>query len=130
MARIEWVRHRLENWSRWCAQSDSGGLGFPSQSAFARLGGVTAGRGESVVPLSAIDACEIQQAVDSFKGTQSHLYLVLTLIYAKSLPRNIVAKKMCRAESTILRNLEDADHAIDRWLSDRKQARERAAVAA
>lgn len=130
MARIEWVRHRLENWARWCVQSDSGGLGYPSQSAFARLGGTTAGRGESVVPLCSIDACEIQQAVDSFKGTQSHLYLVLTLIYAKGLPRHLVAKRMCRAESTIKRNLEDADHAIAHWLTERKRARDRCMVAA
>ena len=130
MARIEWVRHRLENWARWCVQSDNGGLGFPRQSAFARLGGTSAGRGESHVPLSSIDACEIQAAVDSFKGTQSHLYLVLTLIYAKGLPRHMVAKKMCRAESTIKRNLEDADHAIAHWLTERKRARDRCAVAA
>lgn len=123
MARIEWVRYRLEGWSRWCMQQDSGGLGYPKQSAFARLGG-KGSRAESVIPLNSIEASETNEAVESLKMTQSHLYLVLTLTYAKCLPRHMVAKKMCRAESTVKRNLEDADHAIARWLSDRKRMRE------
>ena len=45
---------------------------------------------------------------------------MLTLLYAMGLPRHLVAIRMCRAESTIKRQLEDADHAIARWLQDRK----------
>lgn len=120
MARIEWVRHRLERWAVWCSQQDAGALGFPKQSAFARLGG-KGSRAEAVVPISSIEAAETNDAVESLKGRQSHLYLVLTLIYAQGLPRHTAAKRMGRAESTVKRNLEDADHAIARWLGERKE---------
>lgn len=129
MARIEWVTQRLEEWSRWCMQKDSGGLGYPSQSAFARLGG-KGSRAESVVPTISIQASETNEAVDSLKMTQSHLYMVLTLTYAQRLPRHLVAKRMCRAESTVKRNLEDADHAIARWIGDRKVIQDKARAAA
>lgn len=124
MARIEWVRHRLEEWSRWCMQRDTGGSGYPSQSAFARLGG-KGSRAESVVPTISLQASETNTAVESLKYTQSHLYLAVTLTYAKCLPRNAVAKRMCRAESTVSRNLEDADIAIARWFNERKAQRDK-----
>jgi DNA-directed RNA polymerase specialized sigma24 family protein len=119
MARLDWVRSRLENWSRWCQQQDSGGLGYPSMCAFARLGG-RSGRSEASIPIINIDASEIDQAVKSLQGRQSHLYLVLTLHYAQGLPRHLVAKRMGRTERTVRQNLEDADHAIARWLEDKR----------
>ena len=123
MARIEWVRHRLENWARWCAQQDNNGLGYPKQSAFARLGG-KGSRSEAVIPISSIEASETDAAVKSLQLTQSHLYLVLTLHYAQGLPRHLVARRMSRAESTVKRNLEDAERAIARWLHERKESRQ------
>lgn len=127
MARIEWVRARLENWSRWCAQQENSGLGYPTQTAFARLGG-KGRRSETTIPVLAIEAAETDQAVRSLQLTQSHLYQVLTLVYAKNLPRHMVATKLCRHESTIKKNLEDADHAIARWLRDRDQVTARDAA--
>lgn len=119
MARIEWVRARLENWARWCAQQENSGLGYPTQAAFARLGGKGT-RAEVALPILSLEAAETDQAVKSLQFTQSHLYQMLTLLYARGLPRHQVAIRMCRAESTIKRQLEDADHAIARWLQDRK----------
>lgn len=128
MARTEWVRARLENWARWCAQQENSGLGYPTQTAFARLGGKGT-RAEVALPIMALEAAETDQAVKSLQFTQSHLYQMLTLLYAKGLPRHLVALRMCRAESTIKRQLEDADHAIARWLQDRKaKAEERKAT--
>jgi hypothetical protein len=121
MARIEWVRHRLENWARWCQQGDGRGLGYPSQSAFVRMGVPSARDRDSAIPVLAIEAAETDEAVKSLQLSQSHLFLVLTYTYAKGWPRDVVAKKMCRAESTISANLEAADRAIKRWL-DEKQA--------
>lgn len=121
MARIDWVRRRLENWARWCAQRETGALGFPKQSTFARLA-VPSGTAEAVVPVIALDASEIDDAVQSLRFTQSHLYLVLTLTYVKNLPRHQVAKQMSRAESTVSANLGDADRAIARWLDDKREA--------
>jgi hypothetical protein len=119
MARIEWVRARLENWARWCAQQENSGLGYPTQTAFARLGGKGT-RAEVALPILSLEAAETDQAVKSLRFTQSHLYQMLTLLYARGLPRHQVAIRMGRAESTIKRQLEDADHAIARWLQDRK----------
>lgn len=120
MARIKWVEHRLENWGRWSAQRESGALGYPRQSTFARMA-PSGGRNEASVPVSDLDAAEIDDAVMSLQLTQSHLYLVLTLTYAKGLPRHQVAKRMCRAESTISANLGDADRAIARWLDGKRK---------
>jgi hypothetical protein len=126
MARIEWVRHRLEEWGRWSQQSESGALGYPSQSAFARMG-PSAGRNEAVVPTIALQASETDDAIKSLQLTQSHLFLAVTLTYAHGLPRHIVAKRMSRAESTVSANLVAADHAIKRWLDDKAALKRKAA---
>lgn len=118
----EYIKRRLDNWGRWCQQQDSGGLGYPTMTAFARLGGRSP-RSEASIPIVSLDACETDQAVKSLQGRKSHLYLVLTLTYAQSLPRHAVAKRMSRSERTVRQNLEDAYFAIDRWLQDKQAAR-------
>lgn len=127
MARIKWVEHRLENWGRWSAQCESGALGYPRQSPFARFA-PSGGRNEAAIPVSDLDASEIDDAVQSLQLTQSHLYMVLTLTYAKGLPRYQVAKRMGRAESTISANLGDADRAIARWLDDKRAVQRKQSV--
>lgn len=129
MARIEWVKHRLENWARWCQQSESGSLGYPKQSAFTRLGS-SGGRNEGALPISDLEASETDDAVKSLQFTQSHLYEAVTLTYAKGLPRHLVAKRMCRGESTISKNLEDADHALKRWLDAKHAVKHKLATTA
>lgn len=119
MARIKWVQDRLEEWGRWCRQSESGSLGFPRQSAFVRLG-PSSGRNECVVPTISIQASEIDDAVKSLQLSQSHLFLVVKLTYADGLPRDQVARKMRKAESTISHNLGLADLSIKRWLDEKK----------
>jgi len=124
MARIDWVRHRLENWARWCAQPASGGLGFPKQSTFARFIGADR-RDEAMVPLLSLEAEQTDRAVRSLQLSRSHLYLVLKYHYAESLPIHRVAQRMGRAPSTIKANLEQADRAIAAWYDDQEQARQR-----
>jgi Phage antitermination protein Q len=119
MARIEWVRQRLENWARWSAQQDSGGLGYPKQTAFARLGG-KGSRSETIIPTDSIEASQTDDAVKSLRFVQSDLYLVLTLHYAQALPRHLVAKRMSCSDRTIREKLDRADSAIARWFEDRK----------
>ena len=122
MARIEWVKRRLENWAKWCAMQETGALGYPRQSTFARLAIPSGAEASASVPIMALDASEIDDAVQSLRFTQSHLHMVLNLTYAKGLPRHQVAKRMARAESTISANLEAADRAIARWLDDKRDA--------
>lgn len=118
MARIELVRDRLENWARWCQQQADGGLGYPKQVPFAVLSG-HGRRSEAVIPILSIEAAETDQAVRSLRESQPHLHKMLVLYYAMGLPRHLVASRMGQAESTIKRQLEDADHAIARWLQER-----------
>lgn len=118
MARLDWVRTRLENWARWCAQRESSALGYPRSTPFAKLGS-NGGYG-AVVPIMDLDASEIDDAVQSLRLTASHLHKVLILTYAKGLPRNQVALAMRRAESTVNANLCDADRAVARWLEVKK----------
>lgn len=125
MAQFDWVKARLENWARWCALSGSGALGYPKQSAFARLA-VSSGRSDSAVPIQSLEASETDSVVHSLQFTQTHLYQVLVLTYAKGLPRYQVARVMRRAESTVSKNLVDAYGVVDRLLSDKAAIRERA----
>lgn len=129
MARIPEIKNRLENWARWSQQTAGGALGYPKQTSFARLA-PSGGRSEGWLPVLDLEASETDAAVKSLQFTQSHLYLALTLTYAKGLPRHLVAKRMCRAESTIAKNLEDADYAIKRWLDDKQAAKHKMASAA
>lgn len=123
MARIDWVRMRLENWALWCASQERSGLGYPSQAAFARLGG-RARRAEASIPVLAIDAEETDRAVRSLRGTHSHLFLVLQMVYAQGIDRKLVARRMARTEDTIKRNLEEADQLLARWFDEQRRGRE------
>jgi hypothetical protein len=122
MARIDWVKAKLENWGRWSMQSESGALGYPSQSPFYRFSAPVGAAAGASVPVQSLDASEVDRAVSSFRLTRSHLYLVLTLTYAKGLPRHQVAMKMGRAESTISANLCEADRAVAAWFEEKRQA--------
>ncbi len=122
MARIDYIRYRLENWARWCARRDAGALGYPSTNILASWAG-RGRRAEAVIPTDHIEAAETNDAVEALRFKRSHLYLVLTLHYAQGRPIHQVAQRMARAESTIKRNLEDADAALERWLRDRAARR-------
>lgn len=124
MARIEWVRHKLENWARWCSQPASGGLGFPSQSTFARFIGADR-RDEANVPLLSLEAEQTDRAVRSLQLSRSHLYLVLKYHYAEGLPIHRVARLMGRAQSTIKANLEQSDRAIASWYEEQERAKQK-----
>jgi hypothetical protein len=63
-SRIEWVRMRLENWARWSAQRDSGGLGFPKQSAFVKLA-AHGTRAEAIIPTDSVEASLTDDAVQA-----------------------------------------------------------------
>jgi hypothetical protein len=124
MARIEYIRYRLENWARWCARRDAGALGYPTTNILASWAG-RGRRAEAVIPIDHIEAVETNDAVEALRFKRSHLYLVLTLHYAQGRPIHQVAQRMVRAESTIKRNLEDADAALQAWLQDRATRRHR-----
>lgn len=125
MARIEWVKHRLQNWALWCERSAGGGLGFSSTASF--LHDVDSSRyREAVIPVDEVDAAVTNEAVESLRPDRSHLYETLHCIYPQGLGIRETARRCRRAESTIKAQLEQADQALKMWF-DARQERQRAA---
>jgi hypothetical protein len=115
MARIEHIRFRLENWALWHSRKQDNAQGYRTENILSRWGIPTSGYREATLPVIDEDARAVDGAVKSLQLTRSHLYLVLMLTYAHGLPRHLVARRMARAESTVSRNLEDADRALDEF---------------
>lgn len=118
MARIEWVKHRLNNWAEWKAREAGGGLGFASQSSFLKEAAQDGYR-EALVPVDAVDASVTDLGVESLRGAKVHLYETLRAMYVQGLGVKESARRLCKAESTIKAHLEQADHALSQWFSER-----------
>lgn len=123
MARIEDIKQRLERWSRWVREQGTHSAGYPRQSSFLRI---TTG-----VPVGAVvftgtdeDAVLTDKAVKSLMGLHPQLYKAVMLYYAKGYDIARVAAGMGKAESTVRRNLEQADVAIRAWFVDRADAKD------
>lgn len=123
MARIDWIKYRLDNWALWKVRGNSGGLGFASQAAFLAI--VVDGSRESPLPVDEIDAEKMDCAVESLRAGKGHLYMTLQLYYIEGLSILGAARRMARAESTIKANLEQADHALQTWFNDLADAKAR-----
>lgn len=119
MARIEWVKHRLENWALWKDREGRGGLGYATQSVLLSEPG--GGYRESIVPIDDIDASLTNTAVESLRPTRSHLYMTLQHIYVQGIGIKETCRRMARAESTIFANLDQADKALSEWFGERAQ---------
>lgn len=131
MARLEWVKQRLENWALWKERGDCSGLGYPSQSAFLREA-VDCGRSFEAMLMSTVDeieATKTDEAVESLLGSKPHLYRTITLIYLEGMSIRQTAEDMCKAESTVKANLAHADHAIAAVLQAKREEAERVAAA-
>lgn len=125
MARIDWVKVRLDNWARWSRDGDSSGLGYPRQSPFFRLGPSSGNMGASV-PVDSLDASLTDSAVQSLRFTHPHIYLTLKHHYVEAFEIKRVALMLCRGESTIKSHLEKADHLIAAWFRAREEQQVRA----
>jgi hypothetical protein len=122
MARIEWVKQRLENWARWHSQRDSGGLGYPKQCAFLRLAahGTRAG---NVIPIDSVDASITDDAVKALQDTHAHLYITLRHVYLAGIGIEETARRVGRARSTVIAQLGQADQQLALWFGERAQKR-------
>lgn len=127
MARIEWVKHRLENWALWKERESRGGLGYATQSVL--LADPVDRTREIQLPVDEQDAALTNTAVESLRNGKGHLYLVLQYIYIQGIGVRETARKMCKAESTVKANLDHADHALSQWFGERadKQRAQQAA---
>ncbi len=124
MARIEWVKYRLDNWALWKAREQGGGLGYSSRTSF--LHDVTPDRyREAVIPVDEVDASITDQAVESLKPERAHLHRTLLCIYLLGRGIKATARDMGKAESTIKAHLDQADQALAQWFRDRADRRAR-----
>lgn len=121
MARIEWVKHRLDNWALWKDRESRGGLGYATQSVL--LADPVDRERESVLPVDDVDAELTNTAVESLRPGRGHLYETLQCIYIANLGVKETARRMMRAESTVKANLDHADHALSQWFGARAEAR-------
>lgn len=128
MARLERIKHRLNNWAMWKSREASGGLGYATRSVLLSDVWCRGSYNGMVIPVLEQDAEETNLAVESLKLTRSHLYVTLDCIYLKDLGIKATARRMLRAESTIKLQLEQADHAIAQWLEERATEREKQRV--
>ena len=126
MARIEYIKLRLNNWALWRARQNGHGLGFAGINVL-MLERVDKSR-ESYVPHDENDAEQTERAVESLKLSKTALYVTLHLYYLKGIGIRGVMRELGKSERTVLANLEAADLAISAWLQDdmelRKQQRE------
>lgn len=130
MARLERIKHRLNNWAMWKARGASGGLGYATRSVLLSDVWCRGSYNGMMIPVMEQDAEETNQAIESLRLTRSHLYITLDCIYIKDLGIRATAKRMQRAESTVKLQLEQADAAIAQWLEDLAIERERNRVQA
>jgi DNA-directed RNA polymerase specialized sigma24 family protein len=124
MARIEWVKHRLDNWARWKEREQSHGLGFYSQSAFLRVAVDGSGYRETSIPVDDVEARQTDDAVQALLTEHGHLHRTLVLIYLEDAGIRAAALRLACAESTVKARLEQADHHVATFLRLRAQALE------
>lgn len=121
MARIEWIKQRLNNWALWKARESSGGLGFASQAAFL-MDRVDGYREVNIsATIDSTDAGLTNQAVESLKPARTHLFDTLHCIYVRDTGIKGAARQLGKAESTISANLDQADHALSAWFGARAE---------
>ena len=120
MARIEWVKLRLNNWALWRAREQAGGLGFAAQSAF--LQEVVDRYRESVLPVDETDASVTNDAVESLKTTRPALYDCVRTFYVDGPggPK-ATAHRLGIAVSTVHAQLDQADVALSAWFLERAE---------
>jgi hypothetical protein len=123
MARIEWVKHRLDNWAMWKDRQSKGGLGYATRSVL--LSEAVDRYRESIIPVDDVDAELTNSAVESLRSGRSHLYMTLQYIYVQGIGIRETARRMQRVESTIKANLDQADHALSAWFGERQESLKR-----
>lgn len=124
MARIEWVKQRLEAWARWSTAPDSGGLGYPSAAAFTRVTPRSTAAG--FLPVSDADAMETERAVQSMLPHHIDLWHTLQAYYIKGYDIARCARVLTLAESSVKARLGRADAVLADWFAAKAQIAEQA----
>ncbi len=117
MARIEYIKHRLENWALWKERDSGGGLGFATRSVLLCERVDRYREIDIRGTIDDTDASLTNSAVESLRPARKQLYDRLYLIYINGLGIKEAARRECCAPSTISASLEQADHALQAWFS-------------
>lgn len=125
MARIEWVKLRLNNWALWKAREAGGGLGFATQSVLL-MEPVDRYREININgTIDSTDAALTNEAVEQLKPGRLHLYETLQCIYLLDTGIKGAALRLGKAQSTISANLDQADAALSAWFGERSEKKKR-----
>ena len=117
MARIEWVKARLDNWARWVTQRQVGGSGYPKQAAFARGARSPQSTDSMMVPIDDIEASRTHAAVESLRFAHGGLWLVLQCSYIGD-PQVVASRRRPMASSEIAQRMGIGERAVQRRLED------------
>jgi hypothetical protein len=131
MARLEWVKVRLDNWARWVVQREAGGSGYPKQSAFSRAAG-SSSTTESMIPVDDIDAGKTHDAIARLRQDNHPLWLAVQCHYVgrpwdrpsrrRPLSTLEVAEVLGVTPRWVQLRLEQADQALTQLLSRTERA--------
>lgn len=131
MARIEYIKRRLDNWALWKARMNDGGQGWRDKNPLAAwaedVWTRTSYHGASI-PHFDQEAEETDQAVQALKLVKGHLHVTLEWIYLRDLGVNEAARRMQKAPSTVHAHLEQADRWLDVWLRELAQQKQQRRV--
>mgnify|MGYP003582979911 CR=1 FL=1 len=128
MARIEWVKTRLDNWARWRCQMAGNGLGFSSQAAF--LNDPPGGDRSAKIPTDEIEASITHEGVEALKATRPHVYQVLYCMYPFGLGVSGTCRRLECERANVHALLAVADRLLSVWFTERAAQQEatRAAI--
>ena len=123
MARIEYVKLRLEAWARWSHSSDSGGLGYPRAAAFTRM--TPRSSDGSYLPVGDDEAMRTERAVQSLRFGHRDLWDTLQDYYIQGFDIARCATRRKVALSSIKARLCRADAVLDAWFAAQAEIAEK-----
>jgi DNA-directed RNA polymerase specialized sigma24 family protein len=117
MARLEHIRHRLEEWADWSVRKEDGARGFPRRSMLLAL--PSSGYRETIIPIITSQAEETDRAVQALKmNGKGHLFKVIECVYLKGMTLGDVAMTMQRSRQGVMTLLYQADATLDALLQE------------
>jgi hypothetical protein len=124
MARIEWVKTRLNNWSLWRCQMAGNGLGFSAQASF--LNDSPGSEREAKIPIDEIEASVTHEGIESLKEARPHVYQVLYCMYPFGLGVSGTCQRLGCERSNVYALLDVADRLLAAWFADRAERQQTA----